>query len=61
MKTVDTKLQPQRVKLIFNPGSGVNDESPLQIMAVVKEMQARQLIPELYLIEPDSNLQGSGR
>ena len=49
MKTVDTKLQPQRVKLIFNPGSGVNDESPLQIMAVVKEMQARQLIPELYL------------
>ena len=57
MKTVDTKLQPQRVKLIFNPGSGVNDESPLQIMAVVKEMQARQLIPELYLIEPDSNLQ----
>jgi diacylglycerol kinase family enzyme len=56
METVKTNLRPKRVKLIFNPGSGANEESPLQILAVIKEMQAWKLVPELYLIEPDSNL-----
>ncbi|KNZ41920.1 diacylglycerol/lipid kinase family protein [Acetobacterium bakii] len=57
MDVQKSNLQPIRVKLIFNPGSGANNESPMQIMAVIKEMQAWQLIPELYLIEPDSNLE----
>jgi len=40
-----------RVKLIFNPGSGVNDESPMQLMNVIKEMQECNLVPEIYLIQ----------
>jgi diacylglycerol kinase (ATP) len=46
----------KRVKLIFNPGSGANNESPLQLMDVIKEMQALRLMPEPFLIEPDCDL-----
>jgi diacylglycerol kinase (ATP) len=46
-----------RVKLIFNPGSGANEKSPLQLMDVIKEMQALRLMPEPFLIEPDCDLQ----
>ena len=45
-----------RVKLIFNPISGANDKSPVQLMDVIKEMQAWKLAPEPYLIEPDCDL-----
>ncbi len=45
-----------RVKLIFNPGSGVNDKSPVQLMDVIREMQACEFIPEPYLIEADCDL-----
>jgi len=56
MKFQNTDKQPMRVKLIFNPGSGANRESPLQIMDVIKEMQVWNFVPELYLTEPDSDL-----
>lgn len=56
MEVLKTNVMPMRVKLIFNPGSGSDDESPLQILAVIKEMQAWKFIPELYLTEPDCNL-----
>lgn len=46
-----------KVKLIFNPGSGDNNESPLQLMDVIKEMQALDFEPEAYLLEPESDLQ----
>jgi diacylglycerol kinase (ATP) len=46
-----------RVKLIFNPGSGVNVDSPVQLMDVIKEMQALRLMPEPFLIEPNCDLQ----
>jgi diacylglycerol kinase (ATP) len=46
----------KRVKLIFNPGSGANNESPLQLMDVIKKMQALRLIPEAFLIEPECDL-----
>jgi diacylglycerol kinase (ATP) len=45
-----------RAKLIFNPGSGATGESPVQLMDVISEMQAWKLVPEAYLIEPDSDL-----
>lgn len=47
-----------RVKLIFNPTSGANSESPVQLMDVIKEMQAWKFIPEPFLIEPDCDLPG---
>lgn len=46
-----------RVKLIFNPSSGANDASPVQLMDVIKEMQALRLMPETFLIEPNCDLQ----
>jgi len=45
-----------RAKLIFNPGSGMAGESPVQLMDVISEMQAWNLVPEAYLVEPASNL-----
>ncbi|HEY5560768.1 MAG TPA: diacylglycerol kinase family protein [Clostridiaceae bacterium] len=56
MVSQNTNKQPMRVKLIFNPIAGSNDESPVQLMDVIKEMQAWKLIPEPYLIEPDCDL-----
>lgn len=51
-----TRKHTIRVKLIFNPISGSNSESPLQLMDVIKEMQAWKMVPELYLIEANSDL-----
>lgn len=50
-----TNKQRNRVKLIFNPSSGAIKESPLQLMDVIKEMQACKFVPEPYLTEPDSD------
>jgi diacylglycerol kinase (ATP) len=46
----------KRAKLIFNPVAGANQESPLRLMEVLREMQAWRLLPEPYLTEPDSDL-----
>ncbi|HSB66964.1 MAG TPA: diacylglycerol kinase family protein [Anaerolineales bacterium] len=62
MKEIEAKKPPytnkhhMRAKLIFNPGSGTTDESPVQLMDVIGEMQAWKLVPEAYLVEPDSDL-----
>ncbi len=56
MESQNTNKRRKRVKLIFNPSSGANEESPVQLMDVIKEMQAWKLVPEPYLIEPDSDL-----
>ena len=60
-ETRDSKPRPKnmrrmRVKLIFNPGSGAADESPVQLMDVISEMQAWKFVPEAYLVEPDCDL-----
>jgi diacylglycerol kinase family enzyme len=53
------KKKPRiRVKLIFNPGSGAAGESPVQMMDVIREMQAWNLVPEPFLIEPGCDLPG---
>lgn len=51
-----TRQAPSRLKLIFNPISGVPGQSPAQLMEVVREIQAAGLTPEVYLVEPDDNL-----
>ncbi len=48
--------EQRRLKLIFNPISGDNNESAGQLMKVIQEMQARDFVPEPYLIEPDCDL-----
>lgn len=52
----NSNTQNQRIKLIFNPVSGDNNQSAAQLMAVIKEMQSHQFVPEIYLIEPDCDL-----
>ena len=49
---------PILAKLIFNPGSGVTSDSPVQLMDVISEMQAWNILPEAFLIEPDCDLPG---
>jgi diacylglycerol kinase (ATP) len=55
-KPGSTNKHRLRAKLIFNPGSGTTGESPVQLMDVISEMQAWKLVPEAYLVEPDSDL-----
>jgi len=52
-----THFRQKRAKLIYNPSAGTAKESPLNILDVVHEMQSWKLVPETYLVEPDSNLQ----
>lgn len=46
----------KRVKLIFNPASGANRESPMLLMNVIRELQARHFVTEPYITEPDTDL-----
>jgi diacylglycerol kinase (ATP) len=48
--------RPIRAKLIFNPGSGQPGESPQQLVSILSEMQNQQILPEVYLTRPDSQL-----
>lgn len=51
------------VKLIFNPGSGKgsdnNEPPPQRLLDIVQEMQHWNLLPEVFIIEPDCDLEGS--
>lgn len=58
METFFTNSPSKRVILIFNPGSGASDESPIQLLDVIKEMQSWRLIPEIYIIKPNCDLSG---
>lgn len=48
--------RPNRVKLIFNPGSGAADESPAQMMSIIRALQVWKFLPETFLVEPGCNL-----
>lgn len=56
MESYKTNKRRIRVKLIFNPGSGDTNESPLQLMDIIKEMQAWKYVPEAYLLEKGGDL-----
>src|SRR5512147_2098430 len=56
MEPRDTTYPPLRAKLVFNPISGAAGESPVQLLDVITEMQALNLVPEVYLIEQDCDL-----
>jgi diacylglycerol kinase family enzyme len=47
-----------RAKLIFNPGAGAAKLSSVDIVDVIHEMQAWNLVPEAFLIEPGIDLHG---
>jgi len=50
-----------RAKLIFNPVAGAARATPIEIVDVIHEMQAWNLIPEAYLVEPGCDLAGMVR
>jgi YegS/Rv2252/BmrU family lipid kinase len=49
--------RPLRAKLIFNAGSGRAEESPEQLASILTAMQDQRILPEVYSVRPDSDLQ----
>ena len=47
---------PQRLKLIFNPGAGRSNDSPSLLQDVISELQRQNFIPEICIIEPGSDI-----
>src|SRR5512140_2305133 len=56
IKSLMAKKHHIRAKLIFNPIAGAARPEPVQIVDVIREMQAWRLVPEAYLVEPDGDL-----
>lgn len=52
-------FRPIRAKLIFNYGSGQAGESPQQLASILLEMQKQHILPEVYIIHPDSRIEGT--
>jgi len=49
--------RPLRAKLIFNADSGRPEESPQQLASILSEMQDQQILPEVFMVRPDSQLE----
>jgi len=56
-KLKTTSLRPLRAKLIFNAGSGRPEESPQQLASILSEMQDQQILPEVYTVRHESQLE----
>lgn len=48
--------RPLRAKLIFNANSGRPEESPWQLAEIISEMQHHQIVPEVYMVQPDCQI-----
>jgi diacylglycerol kinase family enzyme len=48
---------PLRAKLIFNAISGRSEESPNQLAEILNEMQNQYILPEVYMVRPDSQVE----
>ena len=49
--------RPLRAKLIFNATSGRPEESPHQLANILAEMQNQQILPEVYMVRSDSQVE----
>ncbi len=49
-------VRPLRAKLIFNTIAGHSEESPAQLTQILIEMQDQQIMPEVFIVQPDSNV-----
>jgi diacylglycerol kinase (ATP) len=49
--------RPLRAKLIFNAISGRSDESPHQLAEILTEMQNQYILPEVYMVRSDSQVE----
>lgn len=50
--------RPLRAKLIFNATAGRPGESPQQLVDILNEMQSRDILPEVFMVRPDSPVDG---
>jgi diacylglycerol kinase family enzyme len=48
--------KPQRAKVIYNPASGPATEGPERLQAIVADLQALNLLPEVYLVNREHEL-----
>src|SRR5512135_1012439 len=46
-----------KAKLIFNATSGRSEESPQQLVDILVEMQSRHILPEVFIMRPDSRVE----
>ncbi len=53
----DSVLDPLRVKLIFNPMAGQLEEASARLVEILSYLQAWQMRPEVYMVQPESRLQ----
>jgi YegS/Rv2252/BmrU family lipid kinase len=49
--------RPLRAKLIFNATAGRTGESPQQLADILNEMQSRNILPEVFMVRPDSQVE----
>jgi YegS/Rv2252/BmrU family lipid kinase len=49
--------RPIRAKLIFNSIAGRSEESPNQLSEILNEMQNQYILPEVYMVHPDSQVE----
>jgi diacylglycerol kinase family enzyme len=49
--------RPLRAKLIFNPDAGQASESPQQLVRILAEMQNQNMIPEVFIVQPDCDVE----
>jgi len=49
--------RPLRAKLIFNAISGRSEESPHQLAEILNEMQNQYILPEVYMVRSDSQVE----
>ena len=56
-KLKSSSHRPLRAKLIFNAGSGQPEDSPQQLVSILSEMQDQQILPEVHIVRPDSELE----
>jgi diacylglycerol kinase (ATP) len=49
--------RPLRAKLIFNAISGQPEESPQQLADILTEMQSWHILPEVFMVRPDSRVE----
>jgi len=52
-----TNYRPLRAKLIFNAISGRSEESPQQLVDILTEMQNWNILPEIYMVHPESQVE----
>ena len=53
MSEKETNQRPLRAKLIFNSTAGRPEDSPQQLAEIINEMQSQNILPEVFMVHPD--------